>query len=419
MSQKGNRKVERISEAAGGVVEKEAGTLRGTLGIVQSQGRKSKYIRKRTINNLNVYYTNSRSLGNKMDELRALVSTEKIDIIAITETWINLDSKHFKTEYLIDGYNLFNTDRSSSNKGGGVAIYVRDTIKSTIKTGIRTIGNSETLWVEINDIQDSIILGVVYRPPNLSRENSKLIWDEIDRACRNRNVCILGDFNYRNINWAEKTGNIESEDFLEVLNNNFLYQHVMEPTRNGNILDLVLSSTEDMIHGIEIGGKLANSDHEEIRFCIKSNQNQLDNAILVPNFRQANYEGLRDYLNEIWVTSEGPESEWLGQEETGNISVEVGYNNFVTVVHRGQELNIPSRQYRSNRTDPRWLNNRLKHIIGKKKGIYRKIKRGEIQLRNQYIELNRQIKKEIRKAKRDYEIKIANDSKANPKGFYQ
>ncbi len=48
---------------------------------------------------LNVYYTNSRSLRNKMDLLRGVNAAEKFDIIAITESWMDLDSKHFTTEF--------------------------------------------------------------------------------------------------------------------------------------------------------------------------------------------------------------------------------------------------------------------------------------------------------------------------------
>ena len=106
----------------------------------------------------------------------------------------------------------------------------------------------------------------------------------------------MGDFNYSGIDWAEKTGNLESSDFLEVINDNFLCQHITEPTRGANILDLVLSNDENAVHGVENGGHLANSDHNEIRFCIKSRQNQVDNFTTVPNFREADYKSLRDYL---------------------------------------------------------------------------------------------------------------------------
>ena len=419
------------SQSIIGPIEQDSKTSRNRINdIEETQSRaipncsqKNRRIQSHRISqeqDLRVYYTNSRSLGNKMNELRALVCTEKLDIIAITETWINLENKHYKTEYSIIGYNLYNTDRNSGNRGGGVAVYVRDGLNSCIKSGIKSSNDSESIWVEIKDGQSNLLFGVVYRPPSLDRESSKILWDEIDRACSNSKVYIVGDFNFGGIDWEEKTGNSESSDFLEVVNDNFLYQHISEPTRCNNILDLVLSKDETSIHSIENGGHLANSDHNEIRFCIKGTLKQTDNTTIVPNFREANYEGLRDYLKEAWRNPvNGSQEGILEIESSGNRSVEQKYSNFLDVIHRGQEIYIPSKQFRSKKSDPRWLTNRLKNIIGRRRGIYRKIKRGEYQLRNQYRDLCRQVKRETRKAKRDYEIRIAEESKANPKGFYQ
>ncbi len=42
-----------------------------------------------------------------MDLLRGVNAEEKSDIIAITESWMDLDGKHFSTEFEIEGYNLF------------------------------------------------------------------------------------------------------------------------------------------------------------------------------------------------------------------------------------------------------------------------------------------------------------------------
>ena len=41
-------------------------------------------------NKLSVYYTNCRSILNKIDLLRELVCVEKFDIIALTETWLDM-----------------------------------------------------------------------------------------------------------------------------------------------------------------------------------------------------------------------------------------------------------------------------------------------------------------------------------------
>ncbi len=49
---------------------------------------------------LKVYYTNCRSLRNKIDLLRGKACVENFDIIAITETWIDINSKNFLSEFI-------------------------------------------------------------------------------------------------------------------------------------------------------------------------------------------------------------------------------------------------------------------------------------------------------------------------------
>ena len=49
----------------------------------------------------------------------------------------------------------------------------------------------------------------MYRPPNLSTVDSILIWQELSRACRYDQLCVLGDFNVRNIDWDLTVGDID------------------------------------------------------------------------------------------------------------------------------------------------------------------------------------------------------------------
>ncbi len=85
-----------------------------------SQVNKAKTRGNRTDLNegLNVYYTYSRNLRNKMNLVRGVNAAEKFDIIAIAESWMDLDSKHFATEFEIEGYNLFNFDRQGRREVG-------------------------------------------------------------------------------------------------------------------------------------------------------------------------------------------------------------------------------------------------------------------------------------------------------------
>ena len=84
----------------------------------------------------------------------------------------------------------------------------------------------------------------------------------------------------------------------------------------------------------------------------------------------------------------------------------------------GQERHIPHRKIRSGKNDPKWMTSRLKGLIGTKRGVYKRLRDGEEGLRDRYTHLARTIKKDIRKAKRDYEIRVATNVKSNPKEFF-
>ncbi len=63
---------------------------------------------------------------NKLDELNNLASLSHIDIIGVTETWLHGEVKDH--EVSLPGYVLFRQDRSSSKRGGGVALFVKSNL---------------------------------------------------------------------------------------------------------------------------------------------------------------------------------------------------------------------------------------------------------------------------------------------------
>ena len=52
-------------------------------------------------------------------------------------------------------------------------------------------------------------------------------------------------------------------------------------------------------------------------------------------------------------------------------------------IHTGQEQYIPKRRIRLNRNYPKWMNSSIRREIGLKRGLYRRIKRGEVQVLGQ------------------------------------
>jgi len=77
---------------------------------------------------------------------------------------------------------------------------------------------------------------------------------------------IVGDFNYPNINWNTLDCNKEHEQFVDLIQDNFLFQHVDAPTRENNILDLAISNEIAMVQELKILEHFSTSDHNMIKF---------------------------------------------------------------------------------------------------------------------------------------------------------
>ena len=77
----------------------------------------------------------------------------------------------------------------------------------------------------------------------------------------------MGDFNHGHIQWKfpESTGG-EDQQFIFLIQDSFLTQHVLEPTREENVLDIVLSSQKQLVDIVKIHKPLGKSDHNQIHF---------------------------------------------------------------------------------------------------------------------------------------------------------
>src|SRR6218665_2722483 len=96
-----------------------------------------------------------------------------------------------------------------------------------------------------------MLVGVCYRVPDATEESDHGMYKVLERANK-ETATIMGDFNYR-IDWENAEGEKEPDRiFLDFIETSFMQQHVMEPTRGKNILDLVITSDENMIENESI-----------------------------------------------------------------------------------------------------------------------------------------------------------------------
>ncbi|GAB0185452.1 hypothetical protein GRJ2_001010500 [Grus japonensis] len=113
---------------------------------------------------LKCLYVNTRSVGNKQEELETCVSLQGYDLIGITETW--WDSS-YDWSVGMEGYRLFRKDRQG-RRGGGIALYVSDQLECMeLHLGMEE-ELTKSLWVRIKGRAGAgdVIAGVCYRPPD-------------------------------------------------------------------------------------------------------------------------------------------------------------------------------------------------------------------------------------------------------------
>ena len=87
----------------------------------------------------------------------------------------------------------------------------------------------------------------------------------IKQAAESR-CLISGDFNYPNIDCYSWECNMDSEEFVDLIQDNFLFQHVREATRGSNILDLVFSNEVSMVEDLKVLEHFSMSDHNMLEF---------------------------------------------------------------------------------------------------------------------------------------------------------
>ena len=116
-------------------------------------------------------------------------------------------------------------------------------------------------------IQDSFLTQHVLEPTR--GENVLDIVLSSQKEVSKGECIIMGDFNHGHIQWnsLESTGS-EDQQFLFLIQDSFLTQHVLEPTRGENVLDIVLSSQKELVDNVKIREPLGNSDHNQIHFDI-------------------------------------------------------------------------------------------------------------------------------------------------------
>ena len=107
----------------------------------------------------------------------------------------------------------------------------------------------------------------------------------------------MGDFNHGNIKWdSQQSTVVEDQKLLCLVQDNFLSQHVLEPTRPARVLYTVLSSQKEFVDNVVIQEPLGSSDHNQLHFNINIKSDKTKVKQCRRDFRRCNYEEIRKSL---------------------------------------------------------------------------------------------------------------------------
>ena len=153
-------------------------------------------------------------------------------------------------------------EREVEQKGGGVLLYIRNEIVTCELIESRN-SKCEAVWIQArNNKGVRISISSCYSSLTASKEDNKALLEAIRlSAAKEKCFLLVGDFNYPGIDWQEMSASGDGE-----LYGYFLHQHVRQATRGANILDLVVSSEEDLVDDLRIGSPIGGSDQVSIEF---------------------------------------------------------------------------------------------------------------------------------------------------------
>ena len=180
-----------------------------------------------------ICHLNIRSLSKHFDEFVYWTSLYNHDVICISESWLN--SSHFNSTHKLPGYVLIRRDRDVASRGGGLVIYINDSIKFE--------------RVDMPACKGAEIL--VYNPPSSASHIVAQFASILEANLLKKRKIIIGDFN---IDWSSETCLKESFDTLMSLHN---FEQIIDvPTRcfkdSKTIIDLLFSNCSDLIQNHKV-----------------------------------------------------------------------------------------------------------------------------------------------------------------------
>lgn len=370
---------------------------------------------------LNCMYTNADCLSTKWEEFRLRVINGKPKIICITE----VKPKHFRylinlAEYTLEDYETHQIN-CDNKEGRGIIVYTHKSLECNRLEVDQT--KTESIWLSIRtSAKDRLLLGCIYRTD--SKDNTNNLCDILRNmeGLKFSHYLVLGDFNYRDINWG--TGTSKSDDpnhienrFLECIRDCYWQQHVHKPTRgrgsaNPNVLDLIFTNEVNMVDDLEHHSPLGKSDHCVLLFNYICYIQGSVNTKIIKLYNKANYPAIREELTNI---------NWDREFSDCADNVNQQWDIFARKMKELEDRHIPTlKTAGSHRKGSIPLDKPAIAAIKKKHRSWNKYIRTKSKADHQeYCRARNKAKRQVDIQRRQFERNTALNVKDNPKGAWK
>ena len=271
----------------------------------------------------------------------------------------------------------------------------------------------EQVWCQIQDSKrNKFFIGVIYRTPNdtIFDTDTHLAVRELmsEFGTSNRHFMLMGDLNYPFIQWPPQLDTDavsgHGKEFCNCLEDNFLSQHITIPTRNQNILDLVITDEPYMITDVTNLGALATCDHSALQWKVHVKTVTTSITRQIFDYPRADICKIKSELAKL---------DW--HKLFTNISVEDCWTLLKNTLHQLETSYVPIKKVNYSEGKPIWLTYKALKAVKHRHQIYRKYKNSA---HPACKDANLRASRAVRESRRTFEQKLSSKIKDDRKTFF-
>ena len=210
-----------------------------------------------------------------MSLLRAYISINKIDIICLSETYLDSSIPSDDDNLELSGYNLVRADNPTNTKRGGICIYYHNSLHLKV-IDIQFLNECINFEIRISGKLCTFLF--LCRSPSQTRDTFETLADNfvltLDTVV-NKNpflIVALGDFNAKTTNWYKNDINSYEGLKIDTITSQFgLEQLINEPTHltanSSSCIDLIFTSQPNLVIESGFNSSLHPNCHPQIVFA--------------------------------------------------------------------------------------------------------------------------------------------------------